>query len=293
MENLEPTENFAAPLPKETVVPIVPYPTPDNPPWNVWMGIGVWVASVVFIVIFPLFFLIPYTAVRGIDFSDNIKLTEFLGHDPTAILLQLISVIPAHVFTLLLAWIVVTKYNKYSFRQTLGWKMGGFKIWYMPALVGFFYVLALTLTAIFGERDNDFMRMLQSSRAAVYLVAFFATFTAPLVEEVIYRGVLYSAFQKRVGVTYAVIIVTALFALVHVPQYSKDFNPDFVTIFVICLLSLILTLIRVWTGNLLPCVLLHTVFNGSQSILLILQPYLEELLKKPSEQAALFSNFFK
>lgn len=293
MENLEPTENFAAPLPKETVVATIPFPTPDNPPWNVWTGIGIWVASIAFIVIFPMFFLIPYALVRGIDFSDNVKLTEFLGHDPTAILLQLISVIPAHVFTLLLAWIVVTKYNKYSFRQTLGWKMGGFKIWHIFALVGFFYVLAVTLTTVFGERDNDFMRMLQSSRAAVYLVAFFATFTAPLVEEVIYRGILYSAFQRRVGVTYAVIIVTALFAMVHIPQYSKDFNPDFVTIFVICLLSLILTLIRVWTGNLLPCVLLHTVFNGSQSILLILQPYLEELLKKPAEQAAFFSNFFK
>ena len=93
--------------------------------------------------------------------------------------------------------------------------------------------------------------------------------------------------------TYAVIIATALFALVHVPQYSKDFwNPDFVTIFVICLLSLILTLIRAWTGNLLPCILLHTVFNGLQSLLLIFEPYLEEIIKKPSEKAAFFSNFF-
>jgi membrane protease YdiL (CAAX protease family) len=61
----------------------------------------------------------------------------------------------------------------------------------------------------------------------------------------------------------------------------------------IVLLSLVLTLIRVWTGNLLPCIILHTVFNGSQSLLLLLQPYLEEMSKKPVEQAALFFNFFK
>jgi membrane protease YdiL (CAAX protease family) len=293
VENLEPTNNFTAPLPKENVISNAPFPTPDNPPWNGWIAAGVWLASVFFIFIFPAIFLIPYLLTQGIKLSDNAKLIEVAQKDPTAILLQLISVIPAHVFTLLLAWIVVTKYNKYSFRETLGWKMGGFRMWHVVAVVVFFYVLALSLTLTFGERDNEFMQMLKSSRAAVYLVAFFATFTAPLVEEVVYRGILYSAFQRSVGVVYAVIIVTLMFAAVHVPQYSKDFNPDFVTIFVICLLSLILTLIRVRTGNLLPCVVLHTVFNGSQSVLLILEPYLEELSKKPSEQAAFFFSFFK
>ena len=195
MEIQEPTENFAAPLPKETVVSNAPYPTPDNPPWNGWTAIGVWFASVAFIVIFPLLFLIPYTLLKGVDMSDKALFADFLKTDSSAILLQLISVIPAHVFTLVLAWLVVTRYNKYSFRQTLGWKMGGFKILYIPALVAFFYLLAVVLTGIFGERDNDFMQMLQSSRAAVYLVAFFATFTAPLVEEVVYRGVCIRLFK--------------------------------------------------------------------------------------------------
>jgi uncharacterized protein len=293
VENLEPTENFTAPLPKENVVPAVPYPTPDNPPWSGWMAVGVWLASVAFIIIFPLVFLTPYALLQNIDLRNSDKFAEFLQNDATAILLQLISIIPAHVFTLLVAWLVVTRYNKYSFRQTLGWQMGGFKVWHIIALVAFFYALALGLTGIFGARDNELVQILKSSRAAVYLVAFFATFTAPLVEEVVYRGILYSAFQRRFGMAYAVVIVTIMFALVHVPQYSKDFNPDFVTIFVIVMISLVLTLIRAWTGNLLPCILLHTFFNGTQSIIMIIQPYLEELLKKQPEQAAFFSNFFK
>lgn len=279
MQNQEPSENYVLPPPPENFVPITPVPTPDNPPWNVWTAIGVWIASVLFIVIIPNIFLMPYLLAQNVKLSNNAGLIEFLKTDATAVLLQLISVIPAHVFTLLLAWIVVTKYKKYSFRQTLGWKMGGFKVWHIIAIIAFFYALAVTLTRIFGERDNDFLQMLQSSRTAVYLVAFFATFTAPLVEEVVYRGILYSAFQRKTGVTYAVAIITALFALVHVPQYSKDFSPDLVSISMIILLSLTLTLVRVRTGNLLPCIILHTVFNGTQSLLLILQPYLEGLLK--------------
>lgn len=291
MKNIEPNENPAGPLPKENVSSDVPLPSPNNPPWNGWTAFGVWLASVFFIAIFPNLFLAPYLLTQSFDFSDSGKLGEFAQTDPTAVILQLLSVIPAHIFTLLLAWIVVTKFNKYSFREVLGWKMGGFKIWQIFAIVIFFYALAISLISVFGERENDFTRMLKTSRTAVYLVAFFATFTAPLVEEVIYRGVLYSAFQRRFGVTPAVLLVTGLFALVHVPQYSMNLNPDFVTIFVICLISLVLTMIRVRTGNLLPCIILHTVYNGSQAVFMILQPYLEELSKKPTEQTAFFLNF--
>jgi membrane protease YdiL (CAAX protease family) len=76
---------------------------------------------------------------------------------------------------------------------------------------------------------------------------------------------LYSAIQRSIGVGWAVLIVTALFAGVHFWQYWG--SPG--TIILICLLSLILTLIRVRTNNLLPCVVLHTIFNGLQSLSLI------------------------
>jgi membrane protease YdiL (CAAX protease family) len=53
-----------------------------------------------------------------------------------------------------------------------------------------------------------------------------ATFTAPIVEEVIYRGILYSAFQRARGSGVAIAAVTLLFALVHVPQYYPSFSHD-------------------------------------------------------------------
>ena len=118
-------------------------------------------------------------------------------------------------------------------------------------------------------------------------MAFIATFTAPFVEEVVYRGVLYSAFQRTLGVTAAFLLTTFLFALVHVPQYW----PSYSTIFLLALLSLTLTSIRVKTSNLLPCIVLHTLFNGTQSALLILEPY----ITKPDvqQQAASLYHFLK
>ena len=259
-------------------------PTPDNPPWNSGTAFAVWIASVFLIVVFPNLFILPYILQQGIKATDSAQMLEFLQKDPTAIVLSIVAIIPAHIFTLILAWFVVTRFRKFSFRQTLGWQWGGFTWWNCLLILGGFFVVAGLISHFLPEQDNDLLRILRSSRTAVYIVAFMATFTAPIVEEVIYRGILYSAFQRTFGVAAAVLVVTGLFALVHVPQYY----PSYSTIFLICLLSLILTLIRVRTRNLLPCIVLHTIFNGIQSLVLILEPFLQEFASQPENKSAFF-----
>ena len=243
-------------------------PTPDDPPWNSGVAVLMWVASVVAIVLLPSLFLLPYVLSQGPAFSEKQALGQFLQQDPTAIFLQIVAIIPAHIVTLVLAWAVVTKLNRFSFRETLGWKSGGMRWWDYLAILAVFFAVAIVVGSYFPERENELTRILQSSRYAVFLVAFMATFTAPIVEEVVYRGILYSAFQRTLGVSVAVGAVTLLFALVHVPQYY----PSYSTIFLLLLLSLILTLVRARTHNLLPCIVLHTIFNATQSLLLILEP---------------------
>jgi membrane protease YdiL (CAAX protease family) len=106
-------------------------------------------------------------------------------------------------------------------------------------------------------------------------LAIIAVATAPLVEELIYRGLLYSAFQRAVGQWGAVIIVASMFAGLHVVQYW----PNAGAILSITLLSLALTLIRARTGRLLPCFVVHLVFNGIQSVIIIIEPYLRAIIE--------------
>jgi membrane protease YdiL (CAAX protease family) len=269
--------------------PLAQTPSPDNPPWGWVAALLVWIASVALIFIVPSVVVIPYVMSKGINLQDAEGLKSFLLTDFVAILLQTLLVIPIHAITLALSWAVVTNFKKFSFRQTLGWEWGGFKIWHIVAIIASFFLFAVLLNYLFGEQDNDLLRILRSSRAAVYIIAFLATFTAPLVEEVVYRGILYSAFQRSIGVPWAVFLATALFALVHVPQYY----PSFATIILICLLSFILTLVRAKTGNLLPCIVLHTVFNGIQSLLLVFEPVLRRIANQASEQTASILHFIK
>jgi len=134
-----------------------------------------------------------------------------------------------------------------------------------------------------GDKPTQLDLIINSSPATKYLIAFLATFTAPFAEEFIYRGLLYSSLQRfltklpahffegdparyRVlGKTLAVVFVLALFTIVHVPQYW----PNFGVIAAIGLLSIALTVVRAVSGRLLPCVIIHLLFNGVQSVLIV------------------------
>ena len=260
-------------------------PTPNNPPWNSWVAFGMWVVSVLAVFIVPTLFITPYIIFIALEGNNSL---ENIQNDSTVIVLSILGTIPAHILTILFAWFIVTKNNKFSFKQTLGWSHNNFRWFYHILILIGFFATAVVVNYFIPEQDNELLRILRSSRTAVFVVAFLATFTAPMVEEVIYRGILYSAIQRTIGITGAVAIVTALFAIVHVPQYWG--SPG--TILLICLLSLVLTLVRVRTGNLLPCIVLHTIFNGIQSLLLILQPYLPENIGGTPEQPAVIIRFF-
>jgi membrane protease YdiL (CAAX protease family) len=248
--------------------------SPNNPPWNSALALVLWLASVGFIIFLPALFLFPYLSSQNFSLSDRASLVKFSTTDPTAILIQIAAIIPAHILTLVLAWFIITNFKKYSFTEMLGWKWGGYKWWHTIALLVSVLAVAISTNYYFGTQDNELLRILRSSRYVVFLVAFMATFSAPIVEEVVYRGVLYSAFQRSTNIPLAIFLVTFVFALVHFPQYWGDTS----TLITLTFLSLILTLIRVRTNSLLPCIFFHFVFNGIQSILLILQPYLPDAL---------------
>ena len=267
----EPITPTREPFAYQPAAPIDPFRvSPNDPPWNSGVAVGIWVVSVLLILFIPVIFLAPYAISVVRQYPSTDELIQKISTDPFAIGLQVAAIIPAHLLTILLAYLLVTQRRRYPFLETLGWKSGGMRWWhYVAILVGFFAVAGV-VNYFIPAQETELTRILKSSRYAVFLIAFMATFTAPFVEEVIYRGILYSALQRTFGVGGAVAMVTFLFTLVHVPQYLDSIS----TLMMLCLLSLILTLIRVKTDNLLPCVILHTIFNGFQSLYLIAEPYL-------------------
>lgn len=216
----------------------------------------------------PNLTVIPYLAYR---YRGIAATKEILVADKTFMFLFVLGWLPSHLLTLALIWAVATRFGKGSIKEVFGWSWSpGFGLWRSAALAISLFIVTLFLVGFFGGQKTDLDRILESSRAAAVALAIIAVATAPLVEELIYRGLLYSAFQRVIGQWGAVIVVASMFAGLHVVQYW----PNAGAISSITLLSVVLTLIRARTGRLLPCFVVHLVFNGVQSIIILLEPYI-------------------
>ncbi len=266
--NAEPIVTEAIPLPGSGVRPAAPESSANNPPWGILAAVLAWLFSIAAIVVVPNVCVLPYVAsrYRGVGITQ-----EILFADRTFVFLFVLGWLPAHLITLALIWAIATRLGKRSIKEVFGWSWSpNFGFWRSSALAVSMFIVTLFLVGFFGGQETELDRILKSSRAAAVTLAIIAVATAPLVEEMTYRGLLYSAFHRAIGKWGAVVVVASMFAGVHVIQYW----PNFAAISSIGLLSVVLTLIRARTGRLLPCYVVHLVFNGVQSIIILIEPYL-------------------
>ncbi|HYJ88425.1 MAG TPA: type II CAAX endopeptidase family protein [Pyrinomonadaceae bacterium] len=254
---------------------------PNDPPWGIPHALIVWVLSVVLIVVVPILAILPYVVYRMITQGAMLDLVN----DTTLIFISILAVLPAHILTLVIVWLVVTSRGRRPFLGTLGWTWpGNFGPVKCIGLAVLLLIVAVLLTWLFGGAETQLDQIVKSSLKARFVLAFLAVFTAPLVEEVIYRGIMYPALQRAIGTLWAVAIVSILFAGVHVFQY---FN-NLAVVSVIAVLSVTLTLVRSRTRSLLPCFVIHLVFNGLQALFLVFQPLIERYANQQKAVTALF-----
>lgn len=253
-----------------------PLPDPDRPHWGPVSGVCVWVASVAAIIVIPIIAVIAWYLIgsaRGAALPNLAVREEMLEwlKSPNLLLVQVLSTIVAHAITIAICWAVVTQLGKRRFWASLGWNWAGHSLLYWLAfsacvIVGLLLVSQLLARVLPQSEENSFTELLKSSKQVRIAVAVLATFTAPLVEETVYRGILYSGLRRSFGLNATVLLVTLMFAGVHVLQYLGAW----VSIAGLTLLSLALTIIRARTRSVLPCVAIHTVNNAFFSVLILL-----------------------
>lgn len=88
-----------------------------------------------------------------------------------------------------------------------------------------------------------------------------AVTVAPVAEEVLFRGLMYPALKRRLGIGGAMLISSVLFALIHV---------NLMTFVPLLLLAGVLVWLYEYTGNLAAPVMAHAVFNLANLLLLLL-----------------------
>jgi membrane protease YdiL (CAAX protease family) len=273
----EPTTEPAGVPELRVAEPILPISSPEAArrlPWmKLLVAIFTWFGSVLLLLFVPVIIALPYFIYLWR--TSGVPTPETLTSDKTFIFISIAAIVPTHLITLVLVWFVVTEGRKYPFWKTIGFEwptsispVVGTAACFLIAVA--LLVLGFAVTSRWGGGKTQLDLLVESSIAARLATAFVAVVTAPLVEELVYRGVLYSAIERTLGVGVAVGAVSLLFAGVHVFQYVNNIS----VIMVITLLSITLTLVRAYSGKVLPSFIIHLVFNGIQSIIIALSPFM-------------------
>jgi len=100
-------------------------------------------------------------------------------------------------------------------------------------------------------------KLTESSRSVILLVTFSVCF-APIIEEIIFRGFLFSVLSEIGGSRLAIPATAVLFGLMHAPQLW----PSVAGILLILGVGIVLSIVRERSNSLIPSFIVHTAYNG-------------------------------
>ena len=150
-------------------------------------------------------------------------------------------------------------FHRQPFWRSLGWhKLASSQV---MAFVAGGIALALGSSIILWllpDTQSFPLEQLFNSRAASIALSVFAVTFAPVMEEVVFRGLVFAVVERSLGWRWATVISAGLFASLHVPEYWRAWHH----LMLIFLVGLVFSLARGLTGNLAPSIILHIGYNS-------------------------------
>jgi len=229
-------------------------------PWNPWLA----VATVVFLYIFTQFVGVQIVAIYPFTkhWSDAITTTWLTNN----IFAQFFYVLIAEVLTLLLLWLFLHLF-KVTFRiiglvkpklVDIAYALTGLAI-YFPAYI----VIATVLSRYIGLNTNQQQQIgFNTATGGLQwgLVFFSLVILPPIVEEIVFRGLLYTSLRKKMTVVWAAVATSALFAAPHLLEGGSS-GLLWIAAVDTFVLSLVLCWLRQKTGRLYAGMGLHALKN--------------------------------
>ena len=153
----------------------------------------------------------------------------------------------------------------------LQWKIKPFKEGLLKSINGWLMIMPLVLLVgwlmneIIGDQggSNPLLELVLGSNEFIplFLLLITTVVLAPVFEELVFRGILLPVLVSKVGKISGVLLSALIFALAHLSV--GELPPLFV-------LGIGLGLMRLSSGRLFPCALMHSLWNGVTFISLLL-----------------------
>lgn len=174
------------------------------------------------------------------------------------------------VLMTVLIYEAVRRYPRLKFRTAVGLEpkgLGAFKLWIFPFFlaVSFAAGAAAILSARLAPPVTPLGGLLEETTSVGVLIFFVATaiFSAPFFEEIIFRGFFFYVVREFKGAFFAVIFIGLAFGSFHIEQYWGDWT----AIGIVAAFGFMLTILRAWTGSVIPGMVAHYTYNTSLVVL--------------------------
>jgi len=120
-------------------------------------------------------------------------------------------------------------------------------------------IVALVATSFFPAPTDTPLQQLLSTTPSIVLFVTFGIFVAPVLEEIVFRGFVFTALVDLCGSKAALLITTASFAALHFFQIGGSWPAVIVILFI----SYVFTAVRQRRDSTLASAILHTAYNAT------------------------------
>jgi len=229
--------------------PAPPTAPVENPAWSGWDVLLIALLTILTLVVVEAMTVV---GARLVVFP-HASFAEVAQKPVLALIGEFLSYIAVAIYMILL---VEGKYHV-RFWSAIRWNWPGSTAWRLLGLG------LLTVSIDFLSRylpmpkTTPFDQFFSNPRDA-YLIVAFAVTIGPLMEELLFRGLLYPVLARRIGVAGGILLTALSFGLIHYPQYKS-----WSAVLVITLVGVVLTSVRAVTKSVAASFLVHVGYNGT------------------------------
>lgn len=232
---------------RELLVRCSPHPVVE---WNIWDGLKI---IALFLFLGYAIAIIEALIAPAVPFIKNNQNVMAIANTTV---LNLITVILVFNF-------VITRYGQRA--ADLGLTLKNFFKNLLYGITGYISAIPILLITLFitaivsvllnykPEPQPIFEMFLKEEKGGLLIyLSLFVAIAGPVMEEIFFRGFIYSAIRKKTGAWWAILISAAVFSLLHV--HVVGFMP-------ILILGMCLAYLYEKTGSLIPCIAFHITHN--------------------------------
>jgi membrane protease YdiL (CAAX protease family) len=149
--------------------------------------------------------------------------------------------------------------HRQPFWKSLGWKKPTRRLVLACLAGGGALAIVIRIAPpLLPDTEKFPLEQLFTSAAASYAIGVFAVGVAPVIEELVFRGLLFAIIERSVGLRFAIVATAVLFAGLHVPEYWHAWNH----VLMILVVGVAFSLGRGMSGSLTPSIMLHIGYNA-------------------------------